>query len=252
MVRLWAWMANAGVGYPGLTEIESNLGQLRERIRRASERAGRNPSEVQLVAVTKGFPPETIRLAAQTGLTQVGENRVEEALPKREALVDLPELAWHMIGHLQSRKAALVPGAFRMVHSVDRLKIAGLLDQRAGPAGLRLPVLLQCNVSGEATKSGWPLADRSTWETVLPEFDHIARLPHLQLMGLMTMAPITPDPEAARPVFRILRQVAEFLRDRTPWGWEVLSMGMSDDFEIAVEEGATLLRIGRALFGPRP
>ena len=240
------------MGNPSLTEIERNLSQLRERIRRAAERAGRNPSRVQLVAVTKGFPPETIRLAAQVGLTQVGENRVEEALPKREALGDLPELAWHMIGHLQSRKAALVPGAFRMVHSVDRPKIARLLDRQAGSAGLRLPVLLQCNVSGEASKSGWPLADRSTWETVLPEFDQIARLPHLQLMGLMTMAPLTPDPEAARPAFRTLRRLAEFLREGTPWGWEVLSMGMSDDFEIAVEEGATLLRIGRELFGPRP
>jgi pyridoxal phosphate enzyme (YggS family) len=240
------------VGNPGLTEIGRNLSQLRERIRRAAERAGRDPSEVQLVAVTKGFPPETIRLAAQAGLTQVGENRVEEALPKREALGDLPGLAWHMIGHLQSRKAALVPGAFRMVHSVDRPKIARLLDRQAGSAGLRLPVLLQCNVSGEASKSGWPLADRSTWETVLPEFDQIARLPHLQLMGLMTMAPLTPDPEAARPAFRTLRRLAEFLREGTPWGWEVLSMGMSDDFEIAVEEGATLLRIGRELFGPRP
>jgi hypothetical protein len=240
------------VGNPGLTEIERNLSQLRERIRRAAERAGRDPSEVQLVAVTKGFPPETIRLAAQAGLTEVGENRVEEALPKREALGDLPGLAWHMIGHLQSRKAALVPGAFRMVHSVDRPKIARLLDRQAGSAGLRLPVLLQCNVSGEASKSGWPLADRSTWETVLPEFDQIARLPHLQLMGLMTMAPLTPDPEAARPAFRTLRRLAEFLREGTPWGWEVLSMGMSDDFEIAVEEGATLLRIGRELFGPRP
>ena len=240
------------MGNPGLTEIERNLSQLRERIRRAAERAGRDPSEVQLVAVTKGFPPETIRLAAQAGLTEVGENRVEEALPKREALGDLPGLAWHMIGHLQSRKAALVPGAFRMVHSVDRPKIARLLDRQAGSAGLRLPVLLQCNVSGEASKSGWPLADRSTWETVLPEFDQIARLPHLQLMGLMTMAPLTPDPEAARPAFRTLRRLAEFLREGTPWGWEVLSMGMSDDFEIAVEEGATLLRIGRELFGPRP
>ena len=240
------------MGNPGLTEIGRNLSQLRERIRRAAERAGRDPSEVQLVAVTKGFPPETIRLAAQAGLTEVGENRVEEALPKREALGDLPGLAWHMIGHLQSRKAALVPGAFRMVHSVDRPKIARLLDRQAGSAGLRLPVLLQCNVSGEASKSGWPLADRSTWETVLPEFDQIARLPHLQLMGLMTMAPLTPDPEAARPAFRTLRRLAEFLREGTPWGWEVLSMGMSDDFEIAVEEGATLLRIGRELFGPRP
>jgi len=235
-----------------LTEIERNLSLLHERIRRAAERAGRNPSEVQLVAVTKGFPPGTIRLAAQAGLTQVGENRVEEALPKQESLVDLPELAWHMIGHLQSRKAALVPGAFRMLHSVDRPKIARLLDRHASSAGLRLPVLLQCNVSGEATKSGWPLADRSTWEAILPEFDQIARLPHLQLMGLMTMAPLSPDPEAARPAFRALRHLAEFLRERTPWGWEVLSMGMSDDFEMAVEEGATLLRIGRALFGPRP
>jgi len=240
------------VGNPNLTEIERNLGQVRERIRRAAERAGGDPSGVQLVAVTKGFPPETIRLAAQVGLTQVGENRVEEALPKREALGDLPELAWHMIGHLQSRKATLVPGAFRMVHSVDRPKIARLLDRQAGSADLRLPVLLQCNISGEASKSGWPLADRSSWGAVLPDFDQIARLPHLQVMGLMTMAPLTPDPEATRPVFRTLRHLAEFLRDRTTWGWEVLSMGMSDDFEVAVEEGATLLRIGRALFGTRP
>jgi hypothetical protein len=234
----------------GVAELERRLDQLRRRIRAACERVGRDPAGVRLVAVTKGFAPQTIRLAAQAGLRQIGENRVEEARAKQAALADL-SLEWHLIGHLQSRKAPLVPGAFQLVHSVDRLKIAGLLDQRADQAGVRLPVLLQCNVSGEAAKGGWRLAEASAWESALPELNRVSSLPHLQVRGLMTMAPLSADPEAVRPVFRRLKGLQAFLRDRIAGDWGELSMGMTDDFEVAVEEGATLLRIGRAIFGER-
>jgi pyridoxal phosphate enzyme (YggS family) len=235
-----------------LESLQHNLARVRERIHRSAERAGRDSSLVDLVAVTKGFPPEAVRLAAQAGLSRVGENRVEEALHKQAVLAVQPGLEWHLVGHLQSRKVGQVPGAFQLVHSVDRLKIARLLDQRCAVAGLRQPVLLQCNVSGEASKSGWPLADPSSWEAALADFKAVAEMPHLHVLGLMTMAPLSEDPEVARPSFRRLRTLAEFLRDRIPGAWAVLSMGMSDDFETAVEEGATLLRIGRALFGERP
>jgi hypothetical protein len=239
-------------GIATLEQLRANLEAVQRRIRAASERAGRDPAAVRLVAVTKAFPPETVRLAAQAGLTRIGENRVEEALPKRQALADRPDLEWHLIGHLQSRKAPLVPGAFHLVHSVDRLKIARALDQRAGAAGQRLPILLQCNVSGEASKGGWQLADKTTWPAALAELAQISGLPHLQVLGLMTIAPLSDDPQAARPTFRKLRTLADFLRERTGHDLPELSMGMTDDFEVAVEEGATLLRIGRALFGPRP
>lgn len=237
---------------PSLDRIEHGLVQVLQRVQRAADQAGRDASGVQLVAVTKGFPAPVIRLAVQAGLHRIGENRAEEAVSKREALGDLAGVEWHMIGHLQSRKAGLVPGALDVVHSVDRSKIARLLDRHAGDFGTRLRVLLQCNVSGESTKSGWPLEDPGRWAEVVPEFTEIMGLPHLEVLGLMTMAPLGAEADVVRGTFGKLRRLAEFLRDRTGGGWAELSMGMTDDFEIAVQEGATLLRIGRAIFGPRP
>ncbi len=232
--------------------IRHNLGQVQERIERAARRAGRDPSEILLVAVTKGQPPEVVRLGYAAGLRDFGENRVEEALPKIAALADLEGLRWHMVGHIQSRKARAVPGPFALVHSVDREKIARLLDRHAGEAGKRLPVLLECNVSGEASKEGWRLDDPALWESALEALGAVVALPHLHVRGLMTMAPWTTDSEQVRATFRRLRELRDFLAARLPGEWGVLSMGMTDDFEGAVEEGATCVRIGRAIFGERP
>jgi len=156
-----------------------------------------------------------------------------------------------MVGHIQSRKARLIVPAFAWVHSVDRVKIARLLDREAETHGQGLPVLLECNVSGETTKEGWHLAERSLWASLTSEVAEVASLPHLEVRGLMTMAPWSADPETARPVFRKLRALRDHLSGTVPGRWDEFSMGMTDDFEVAIEEGATIVRIGRAIFGPR-
>lgn len=234
------------------TEIEARLAALRRRVEAAAERAGRDPAEVRIVAVSKGHPAEAIRMAYEAGLRDFGENRVEEAEPKLDALVDLADVRWHMVGHVQSRKARRVAARFDVVHSVDRLKLARRLDRFAGEQGRRLPVLLECNVSGEPTKFGFAAEARERWEEVLAQARRILDLPNLEVLGLMTMAPWSPEPEAARPFFRRLRELRDFLQERLEVALPELSMGMTDDFEPAIEEGATMIRIGRALFGPRP
>ncbi len=232
--------------------IRENVDRVLERIAAAARRAGRDPAEVQLVAVTKGQSPEVICLGYEAGLRDFGENRVEEALPKISALADLAGVRWHMIGHIQSRKACAVPGPFALVHSVDREKIARLLDRFAAEAGLRLPALLECNVSGESSKEGWRLDAPNSWASALEGLRTVVSLPHLQVGGLMTMAPWTEDEERVRETFRRLRELRDHLAARLPGEWGMLSMGMTDDFEVAIEEGATCVRIGRAVFGPRP
>ncbi|MBM3120643.1 MAG: YggS family pyridoxal phosphate-dependent enzyme [Chloroflexi bacterium] len=235
----------------GEAALRANLEHLLRRMAEAAGRANRAAESVRLIAVTKGQPAEVVRLAHAAGVRDVGENRVEEALAKQAALADLADLRWHLIGHLQSRKAGDVPGAFVLVHSIDRPKIARALDTRAGERGLRVPALLECNVSGEASKDGWdarPGADRAV---LVEGLRAAAGLANLDVSGLMTMAPWRRDPSELRSVFRRLRQ----LRDECAAGgdrWPELSMGMTDDFELAIEEGATMVRIGRALFGERP
>ncbi len=224
---------------------------MQSRVWSSAERAGRNPDPIRIVAVSKSQPADVVRAGYQAGLRMLGENRVEEAVPKQEQLSDLEGIEWHMVGHIQSRKATTVAEAFDLVHSVDRSKIAQRLNRAAEQVGRRLPVLLECNVSGEAAKYGWALAQESSWPGIVDEFADLVRLPNLEILGLMTMAPMTNTPESVRPVFRRLRQLQEFLCQSLPAEWSELSMGMTDDFEIAVEEGATILRIGRAIFGPR-
>lgn len=232
--------------------IRENVERVQDRIARAARRVGRDPAEVLLVAVTKGQPPEVIRLGYAAGLRDFGENRVEEAIPKIAALADLEGLRWHMVGHIQSRKARAVVGRFALVHSVDREKIARLLDRHASESGLRLAVLLECNVSGEATKEGWRLNDPGLWEAALETLGAIVALPCLRVQGLMTMAPWTTEVDQVRGTFRRLRELRDYLGARLPGEWGMLSMGMTDDFEVAIEEGSTCVRIGRALFGERP
>lgn len=231
-------------------EIGARLAVVRREINEAADSADRDPDEITIVAVTKAFPAESVRAAYGLGLRHFGENRVQEGLSKIGELTDLGEAAWHMVGHVQSRKASDVAPGFDMVHSIDRLKIARKLhESRDGPP---LPVLLQCNVSGERSKYGWELADRSAWPGIVGEFRQISELDNLELRGLMTIAPWTREEQVLRTTFRRLRELSVFLAQAIPAvSWSELSMGMTDDFPIAVEEGATMLRLGRALFGER-
>jgi pyridoxal phosphate enzyme (YggS family) len=239
--------------------IARNLAQVQERIAEASLRAGRNPAAVNLVAVTKTHPAETVIAAYQAGARDFGENRVGEGAAKVPAVRDAiagPQPKWHMIGHVQSRKAQVAVEHFDCVHSVDRLKIARRLSHFAQEAGLTLPVLLECNVSGEESKYGFELADWERNEAQRDAFfatvEEMLALPGLAVRGLMTMAPFVADPATVRPIFASLRGLCDALRERFPSGdWRHLSMGMTDDFEIAVEEGSTMVRIGRAIFGAR-
>jgi pyridoxal phosphate enzyme (YggS family) len=219
----------------GLATTAERVAHVRQRVERAAERAGRSPAEVTIVAVSKGFPPSAIDEAMVAGITDVGENRVQEASAKIAELRGLP-VTWHLVGHLQTNKAKTALELFDIIHSVDSLHLAEVLSHRAqGP----LPVLLEVNVTGEASKFGFPPNE------VDAAAETIARLPRLDLRGLMTVAPFVSDPETIRPVFRELRRLRDAL------GLVELSMGMTDDFEVAIEEGATLVRIGRAIFGER-
>jgi len=207
------------------------------RIAQAAQRAGRSPGEITIVAVTKGVAPQAIEVALEAGIRHIGENRVQEA---REKMTHLSSLAlrptWHMVGHLQSNKIKTAAEIFDIIHSIDSLRLAEAVSERAQNS---LPVLLQVNISGEGTKSGFSVAE-------LPKaLEEIARLPGIEVKGLMTIAPMVKDPEEVRHIFRRLRELRDSL------GLEHLSMGMSDDFEVAVEEGATMVRIGRAIFGER-
>jgi pyridoxal phosphate enzyme (YggS family) len=205
----------------------------------------RRSGPVTIVAVTKTVPPERIRAAFYAGQRVFGENRVQEALAKIEVLAaDLPDARWHMIGHVQSNKARAVARAFSVVESVDSVKLARVLD---GGSGRRLPVLLEVNVAGEATKHGF-VVDKL--EDALTE---IRPLFHLEIRGLMTIAPLVSNPEDVRSVFRRLRELRDECRERFELdSLTELSMGMSGDFPVAIQEGATIVRVGRAIFGERP
>ncbi len=239
------------VAFIGRVELRENLARVRERMALAAQSAGRNPEEIRLVAVTKGQPAEVVRAACELGVTDFGENRVEEALPKMRSLELGPERAWHMIGHVQSRKAADVAPSFALVHSVDSLRLARRLARFASEAGRRLPVLVECNVSGEASKQGYPAAAETAREGLRSDLQEMAALPGLNVRGLMTMAPYGASESVVRQVFRQLRRLRDRLALAAPSGLPELSMGMTDDFEVAIEEGATLIRVGRALFGER-
>ncbi len=236
-----------------MNHLAGNLARVRERMAAAARQAGRDPAEVTLVAVSKTHPAQTVAAAAEAGLTLFGENRVEEALPKMQALSGRPGITWHMLGHVQGRKArAVAEAGFGLIHSIDSLKLAQRLARAAQEANRVLEVLLECNVSGEASKAGFGAVDARQWERLLPEFEAVAALSGLQVRGLMTMAPIVAAAAAARPDFARLRELRDIKIGRGLAGdWQALSMGMTDDFEAAIAEGATLVRIGRAIFGER-
>jgi len=244
----------------GVRSIESNLSRVRERLGEAALRSGRAPDAVTLVAVTKTFPAEDAAMAYLAGVRHFGENRVEEGqskIPAVEAALAGQHPVWHMVGHVQSRKARDVAAIFDVVQSVDSVRVARRLSRFAVEAGRTLSVLLECNVSGEEAKYGfaageWRVDDAQRCG-VFSAVAEIVTMPGICVEGLMTMAPVVPDPEQARPVFVRLRDLLHELQDGFPQAaWRHLSMGMTDDFEVAVEEGATMVRIGRAIFGTRP
>ena len=226
-------------------DIASNITAIKQRISAAAARCGRDPGGIQLMAVSKTVPAERIRQAIAAGLTVFGENYVQEAREKIPAIG--PAVSWHMIGHLQTNKAKYVVNLFDWIHSVDRLELAQELDKRAGQANRKLNVLMEVNVSGEASKSG--VSAPQALELVR----NVSVLPHLSIRGLMTMPPYSDDPELSRPYFQALRALSAEINATgiASVRMDELSMGMTDDFEVAVEEGATLLRIGRAIFGAR-
>lgn len=268
--------------------IYTNLREVRDRIADAALRAGREPEDVTLVAVTKTFPAEIVTAAWEAGQRHFGENRPEEGAAKIPQVMrdiaarqlalletgdergasagtgsaasasqpasDIP--IWHMIGHIQSRKTDTVVAFYDFVHSVDRQKIARRLSVLGREAGREIPVLLECNVSGEESKYGY---DAAGWErdpdvrsALLAEVKQVVGLPGLRIAGLMTVGPFVDDPEAVRPIFASLRGLRDLLGEKLPdEDWHHLSMGMTSDYEVAVEEGATLVRVGRAIFGER-
>ncbi|MGA9510026.1 MAG: YggS family pyridoxal phosphate-dependent enzyme [Candidatus Sulfotelmatobacter sp.] len=229
--------------------ITRNVASVRERIDKAARLTGRPSEEIALMAVTKTQPPEKIREAYDAGLRLFGENRVQEFSAKAAALADLHDAAWHMIGHLQTNKAARTVELFHAVDSVDSLKLAEKLDASGRKLGKKLDVLLEINVGGEAAKSG--IASDS------PELEDLLvaapRFQALTFRGLMTIPPFTDDPQSARPYFRKLRELRDKIAARQLPAIDMaqLSMGMSHDFEVAIEEGSTRVRVGTAIFGER-
>ena len=230
--------------------IAQNLAEIQAKINAAALRAHRNPEDITLVGVTKTVPPQQIRDAYDAGLRIFGENRVQEFATKAAALRDLQDAEWHMIGHLQTNKAARAAELFAHVDSVDSLRLAQKLNSAAAEVGKKLPVLIEINIAGEAAKSG-VAADSAALEEIL-EAAH--QLSSLEIRGLMTVPPYHDEPEQSRAYFRKMRDlVAQIASRKLPAvRMEVLSMGMSHDFEVAIEEGATCVRVGTAIFGDRP
>ena len=259
-----------------MSEIAANVQAVHQRIRAAAQRAGRNGAEITLVAVTKTHPLETVIAAYQAGLRHFGENRAiegqEKAIGLKKWLQSAPKTdtsvssdlkvgselpTWHLIGHVQHRQVADMLGYFQWVHSVDSLKLVQRIHRLAERDNCPpVEILLQCNVSGEATKSGFELdrwsSDKKQLTAFLEVITHMISFNKVKIRGLMTMAPFFSDPENARPTFQSLAALKESLKVEIPQAdWTHLSMGMTDDFEVAIEEGATIIRVGRALFGER-
>jgi pyridoxal phosphate enzyme (YggS family) len=224
--------------------LADNLNSIQLRIRAACERAGRDPDSVVLLAVTKGQPPEAVNEAAKLGATLFGENKVQEA--KAKIPLCSGRLRWQMIGHLQSNKCRDAIDWFEMIQSVDSLPLAEELSKRAEQAGKTMPVLLEVNAVGEASKFGYRT------EALLADLPKLNGLPRLEIHGLMTVPPWTTELEKLRPIFREMRELKSRCEQILGAPLPHLSMGMSGDFEVAIEEGATMVRIGTALFGPRP
>ncbi len=232
--------------------IRRNYTEVAKRVYQAATVAGRDPKEIRLVVVTKTQPVEVIQAVIDAGASNLGENYVEEAIPKIRELSGNPNISWHMIGHIQSRKAQDVCEYFQYVHSLDSLKLAERLSRSALNAHKSIPVWMEFNVGGEVSKSGWNIAEKGNWKNILPYLEKILPLPGMTFLGVMTVPPFSPDPETARPYYRRLKEFQSYILDHFKIsGFKELSMGMSSDFEIAIQEGSTCVRIGQAILGPR-
>ncbi len=234
-------------------KIQENVLRVLTKIDRAALLAGRNPENVRLLVVTKKQPAKTVIAAIAGGVRLFGENYTDEAIPKILSIASRERLEWHMIGHVQSRKAKTVAEFFHTVESVDSIKIADRLNKMCIDLRRKMDVLLEINLSAEENKSGWHFENESNWEALLAELGQVAAFPHLKVKGLMTMPPLFDDSEEARPYFKQLIKLQGYLKEKIPQaGWDELSMGTSQDYEVAVTEGATIVRIGKAILGPRP
>jgi PLP dependent protein len=230
---------------------ESYLNTL-EQIEKSALKSGRDPKEIRLVVVTKSQPIEIVQAAIEAGVKILGENYPEEGVMKIQSLTAQSGVEWHMIGHVQSRKARLVADHFALLHSLDSLKLAQRLDRFAAEQNRILPVLLELNLGGEESKSGWEVSEESAIHKILPDIQTVLDLSNLRVRGLMTMPPLGPEPEDSRRFFRSLRLVRDQLASLYPKAdWRELSMGTSADYPVAVEEGATLVRVGTAIVGAR-
>lgn len=233
-------------------QIKQRYESTLEKISSSAKKAGRNPESVKLVVVTKSQPIEILQAAIEARAKILGENYAEEGVTKIQSLSSFSAVEWHMIGHVQSRKAQLVARHFNFLHSLDRMKLAKRLDRFCGEAERKLPVLLEFNVGGEESKGGWDAFDESRWSDLLVDVNEILSLPNLQIRGLMTMPPLGNEAEFSRPFFVKLKRLQEFLMKQFPQvDFSELSMGTSLDYEVAVEEGATFVRVGTAIVGER-
>ena len=235
-----------------VSSIRENYQFTLDQIANAARKSNRVPEEIRLVVVTKSQPVEVTQAAIEAGVRLLGENYPEEGVMKIQSLAGQSGVEWHMIGHVQSRKARLVADHFALLHSLDSLKLAQRLDRFAAERNHFLPVLLEFNVGGEESKAGWDASDESQWNALLPDISSILDLTNLRVHGLMTMPPLETDPQDSRRFFLRLRSLRDHLASQFPQAdWHELSMGTSADYTVAVEEGATLVRVGTAIVGAR-
>jgi PLP dependent protein len=235
-----------------VSQIRQNLEKVKSRMRSAADKSDRDLDSIQLIAVTKLLPLKTIKAGVEAGIRRFGENYAEQAAEKITALETDKDIEWHMIGHIQSRKTNTVCEYFDMVHSLDRMKIGRYLDRYSREIDKVMPVLIEVNVSGEDSKYGWQASDEDRWSDLVPQFRQIVDKKNIEVRGLMSMPPLFDDPELTRPIYQRLRRLQEFLRQEIPKvTWDDLSIGTSFDYEVAIQEGATMIRIGTEIFGPR-
>ena len=232
-------------------ELKQRLEEIKERIRQSALKSGRNPEGIELVVVTKGKSAVVIKNLVELGVSRIGESYLKEALFKQEILKAY-EIVWYMIGSIQQGKAKQIIYNFNTIHSVDRLSLTKELQKKAQQISKNVSVYLELNISGESTKHGWTIQDENDYAVLLQDFEIILEMKYLSVKGLMTLAPYSSDPENSRPYFRQLRKIRDMLVDRFPQENVLgLSMGMSGDFEVAIQEGATILRVGSAIVGER-
>jgi len=232
--------------------IQENLAKVRKNIENAAFRSGRKSEEIKLLTVTKRKPIEVVEAAIKCGLKIFGENYPEESVPKILHFNEKKEIEWHMIGHIQSRKAPIVSEYFGHVQSIDSLRIATILNQKLTDLQKSITVLIEVNVSGEETKHGFKAANPDEWDNLLIEFEEFKHLQQLKIAGLMTMPPLFMDPEGVRPYFKKIKLLQLFLNNYlSSFDWAELSIGTSADYQVAIEEGATIIRLGEAILGPR-